>query len=224
MSQAGDAQQCKGRSASRERQVVEPGELRRFEPVSDAEVLAAIARAELHNGRENQGVLRADLAAHLGFVHSGWTTRQLRPQLDSLRSAGLLRDLRRQGLDVVGLTSAGRRALAKARSANEVGDLPESPQHRRWRHARIAAADRIDGFRRQVRTALDDARNLLDVEHADSDAWFSVAERLKTECWQLGSATYCLCEWAEPDDARADVDEVRGPRNVWQWKDAHGAE
>jgi hypothetical protein len=225
MRKAGDAQPRKrsGRSgASRGRREVEPGELRRFEPVSDGEVLAAVERAEVHNERENEGVSRADVAAHLGFVHSGWTTRQLRPQIDALRSAGLLRDLRRHGLNLLGITDAGRRTLAKYRRAGEAVELPESPQHRRWRHARIAAANRIDGFRQQVRDVLVEAGRLLDAEHTTSDAWFTVAGRLKTACWQLGSATYCVREWPEPEDARADVDEgkLRGRRNVWQWKDA----
>jgi hypothetical protein len=65
-------------------------------------------------------VLRSDLAEHLGFVHSGWTTRQLRPQLDALRSVGLLRDLRRNGIDLLGLTSTGRwqRLAVRARSGS----------------------------------------------------------------------------------------------------------
>jgi hypothetical protein len=222
-----DAQQrtgSTGAGATRGRRELEPGELRRVEPVSDAQILAAVERAELHNERQDEGVLRADLAEHLGFFHSGWTTRQLRPQLDALRAAGLLRELRRQGLNVVGITSAGRRALAQARTAGETIVLPESPQHRRWRHARSAAGERIDGFRQQVRAALDEARRLLDTEQVPSDTWFGLAGRLKTECCQLGSATYCLREWPEPDDARADVDEVLGRRNVWQWKDAAGTD
>jgi hypothetical protein len=205
--------------ASRGRREAEPGELRRFEPVSDHQVLAAVERAERHHERMDEGVSRSELAEHLGFVHNGWTTRQLRPQLDALRSAGLLCDLRRNGIDLLGLTSTGRRALAKARRDGEVGELPESPQHRKWRHARTSAAERIGGFRQQVRDALDEAGTLLDTERVSSDAWFGLAGRLKTECWQLGSATYCLQEWPEPGDARADVDEVLGCRNLWQWED-----
>lgn len=40
-----------------------------------------------------------------------------------------------------------------------------------------------------------------------SDAWFSIAERLQAACWRVGSATHCLREWREPDDARVDVDD-----------------
>lgn len=169
------------RSSQRQRDP-QANELRRFEPVSDAQVLAAIERAEVHHERQNEGILRSDLAEHLGFVHGGWTTRQLRPQLDALRSGGMLRDVRRHGLNLLGITDAGRRALTKARRAGGAGELPESPQHRRWRQAHVAAAGRIDGFRQQMRDALDEASRLLDAEQAPSDAWFILAGRLKTEC------------------------------------------
>ena len=80
--------------------------------------------------------------------------------------------------------------------------------------------ERIEGFCQQVPAALDEAGRLLDTWQGDSDVWFGLAGCLKTECWQLGSATYCLRKWPEPDDARADVDEVLGRRNVWQWEDS----
>ncbi len=118
--------------------------------------------------------------------------------------------------------------------------LPESPQPRVWRHARTLAAERIDGLRGQVRGVLEDAMGVLDADGVCSDAWFALAERLELACGQLGSATYCLSEWAEPDDASPDVDDrtepgdekidpeemggVRyrrgGRRNVWEWADA----
>jgi hypothetical protein len=60
------------------------------------------------------------------------------------------------------------------------------------------------GFASQVHDALDEAGRLLDTGQGDSDVWFGLAGRLKKGCWQLGSATYCLQEWPEPDDARAD--------------------
>jgi hypothetical protein len=223
MPTSGAKQQRTSQRSSRPRPRDSESELGRFEPVTDAQILAAVERGEVHNERENKGVLRSDLAEHLGFVHNGWTTRQLRPQLDGLRSAGLLQDLRRHGLDLLAITSDGRRALAKARCRGDAGGLPESPQHRRWRHSRAAAADRIDGFRLRVRGALDETQRLLDAEQTTSDAWFDLAERLTKECWQLGSATYCLTEWAEPEDSSADTDDgarFRGRRNVWQWEAA----
>jgi hypothetical protein len=150
---------------------------------------------------------RADIAAHLGFAHNSWTTKQLRPQIEALRAAGRIRDVRRNGLDLLALTDAGRRALEKAQVAGAVL-LPESPQHRKWRHSRTMAGDRIDGFREALRASMAEVGALLDAEQAPSDAWFEFGKRLSAECRRLGSATYCLYEWAEPDDARADVDEV----------------
>jgi hypothetical protein len=192
-------------------------DLRPFELVSDAQLLGAIDRAEVHD--EHAHASRADIAAHLGFVHNSWTTRRLRPQLDALRSAGRVRDVRRYGLNLLALTAAGRRALGKARSAGAV-ILPESPQHRIWRHSRTLAHEQIDGLRQTLRGSLAEAGALLGAERVPSDAWFDLAERLRKACWQLGSATHCLHEWPEPDDSRADTDKeawFRGRRNVWQW-------
>jgi hypothetical protein len=185
-------------------------------PVSDAQILAAIDRTEAHDLNQIPDAARWDIAAHLGFVHNSWTTRRLRPQMDALRAAGRIRDVRRLGLDLVALTSTGRRAVRKARSTGEVS-LPESQQHRKWRHSRTMAGDRIDGFREALRTSMAEVGALLDEEQAPSDAWFEFGKRLSAECRRLGSATYCLSEWAEPDDACADVDTVLGRRSVWDW-------
>jgi hypothetical protein len=101
-------------------------DLSRVEPVSDAQILAAIDRGETHDRNQIPDAARWDIAAHLGFVHDSWTTRRLRPQIDALKSAGRIRDVRRPGLDLVALTSTGRRTLRRARSAGQVS-LPESP-------------------------------------------------------------------------------------------------
>jgi len=212
-------------------------ELGRFEPVSDAIVLAAVERAERHREREGEGVMMSDIAEHLGFVHGSWTTRRLRPQIDALIAEGSLARSRSLGVVVWDLTAVGSGGLERTRRAGEVEELPEAPQHRAWRHARATAGERIDGFRAQAREALEDAAMLLDSEDAGSDAWFGIAERLRAACWRVGSATHCLREWREPDDARADVDDrcdtgddmldseelggVRyrctGRRGVWRW-------
>jgi hypothetical protein len=196
-------------------------DLTAVEPVSDVQILAAIDRAEAHDRNQIPDAGRWDVAAHLGFVHNSWTTRRLRPQIDALRTAGRIRNVRRCGLDLVALTSTGRRALRKARSAGEAA-LPESPQHRIWRHSRTVAGDRIDGFRDALRASVTELGALLDAGQTPSDAWFTVGKRLSAECKRLGSATYCLSEWAEPDDAAADVDEVLGRRNVWGWDGLYG--
>jgi hypothetical protein len=212
-------------------------ELARFEPVSDGLVLAAVERAERHREREREGVMMSDIAEHLGFVHGSWTTRRLRPQLDALIAEGSLAQSRRHGVLVWERTDDGRGRLERMRRAGEVEEMPEAPQHRAWRHARAAAGERIDGFRAQARQALEEAVRLLDAEDVPSDAWFGVAERLQAACWRVGSATHCLREWREPDDARPDVDDrcdtgddmldseelggVRyrrtGRRGVWRW-------
>jgi hypothetical protein len=134
------------------------GGLRRFEPVSDELVFAAIERAERHRGSKPSGVSLGVIVAHLGFVRSGWTTRQLRPRLDLLLVDGLLSFRRRNGLDCWGLTDAARDRLTAARQAGRVDELPESPQHRAWRCARTTAAERIDGLRAGAGAAIDEAR------------------------------------------------------------------
>jgi hypothetical protein len=194
-------------------------DLRRVEPVSDTQILAAIRRAEVHD--EQDDASRADVAAHLGFVHNSATTKRLRPQIDALKAAGRIGDVRRNGLDLLTLTTAGRHALEEAQGAGAVA-LPESPQHRKWRHSRAMAGDRIDGFREALRASMAEVGALLDSQQTSSEAWFELGRRLGAECKRLGSATYCLFEWAEPDDGRADVDEVLGRRNVWGWDNDYG--
>ena len=175
---------------------------------SDELLLAAIERAERHQGRDDQGVLLATLKEHLGLSRDGWTTRRLRPQLEELQTAGQVVRSRQHGCIVWGLTSDGRKRLEAAHKAGVIGTLPESPQHRTWREARAAAGERIDKFREELRRALNDAISLVNADsQTPSDTWFAFNERLKHACWQFGSATHCLHEWAEPDDSSADIDE-----------------
>lgn len=186
------------------------GELRRFEPVPDDVVLAATGRAEHHREREGEGATGNDILAHLGFAHSASTMRRLWRQLDALVAASALVRSDRHGLSAWALTDNGHARIARARQAGEVL-LPEAPQHRAWRHAREEAGKRIDGFLEHFRRALNEADGLLDAEHADSDTWLVLAERLRQTCWQVGSAIYCLDEWVEPDDACADIDNWQAP-------------
>lgn len=171
-------------------------------------VLAAIDRAERHRGGTGEGARMSNLAEHLGFVHGPWTARGLRLQLDALVEAGALERVKRQGLVLLVLTGKGRRRAARARRTVV---LPESPQHRAWRQTRKKAVERIDGLREDARRAVQDAGRLLDAEEADSEALFLLAVRLKEALQYLGSATYCAREWAEPDDALADIDNDRPP-------------
>jgi hypothetical protein len=155
-----------------------PSELRPFaHPVSDALVLAATERAERHRLRDEPGVMLGDVFEHMGFVYNGAATRQLRPRLDALVSAGALEQTRRRGVSLLVLTNAGRRRLARAGRQGETTELPESPQHRRWRHARSIAAERIDSYRQQLRALLVEAGALLDSgTQARSDSWFCLAK------------------------------------------------
>lgn len=118
----------------------------------------------------------------------------------------------------------GQRELASAREAGQVGELPESPQHRDWRLARDAAAEHIDGFRKLLSTALEEAATAAGAYTAPPSArWFELGERLAAAFWLVGSATYCLEEWVEPDDAHPDTDpdpgSPPGRRALTAWRD-----
>jgi DNA-binding PadR family transcriptional regulator len=184
---------------------------RRFEPVSDELVLAAIDRAERHRrGVEREWATLSELTEHLGFVRTGWTTRQLRPQLGALAADGLLAAHRRHSREVWELTKKGRQRLEAWRRGGDATELPESPQHRIWRHARTDAAERIQEIEIEVRHCVVKGLALLDTRRrVKSDSWFELGRRLDSDCRSLGSATHCLYEWAEPEDTRADVDDHR---------------
>lgn len=188
------------------------GELRRYEPISDELLLAAVDRAERHREVHSVGVSWADIVAHLGFVRTGWTTLQLRPQRDALIAGGLLAAGRRQSFDVWSLTDAGRAHLEAAHQSGPISELPEAPQHRVWRHVRANAAETLEPLRASARTSAEEGLRLLDArQRVHSDAWLLLAERLGKVYRQLGLATHCLYEWPEPDDARADIDDYKDP-------------
>jgi len=106
------------------------------------------------------------------------------------------------------ITAAGRRYLQRHRRAGNVPELPESPQHTAWREARAIAETRISDLGVALRETLIEALDLIEADPpARSDAWFELAGRLRRASWRLGSAVYCLREWAEPDDAHADIDD-----------------
>lgn len=188
-------------------------ELRPFaHPVSDALVLAAAERAERHQPRSGPGVMLGDVFAHMGFIYNGAATRQLRPRLDALLSAGALEQTRRHGIKLWVLRSTGRRRLAQARRKGEAAELPESPQHRKWRHSRTTAGEQIEGYREELRALIDEAGTLLGAGmQAHSDSWFCLAKRLPVPATNIGAAIYCLTEWPEPDDARSDIDDYSDP-------------
>ncbi len=182
-------------------------------------ILAAIERAVCHRGRDESNVALSAIKEHLGLPHNGWTTLQIRPKIEALEATGLIKQSRRSSSDVWGLTAKGRRRLNAVRS--ELA-LPESKQHRRWRDARVVAGERIDGFRVDLRGVLDEAIDLLEADpDANSATWFGFSERLRRASWLVASATYCLHEWAEPDDSAPDTDDApskqQGRRSTLDW-------
>jgi len=185
-------------------------------------VLAAIDRAVRHrHNHERAGAWISDIKHHLGLAHTGATTVWLRPVWQQLEAEGLIEQNNKGGLQRCQLTRAGRMRLEAAQA--EMGhpyQLPESPQHARWRKAHDAAAERIEDFRRALRQLIDEASRQLDTQPA-SGAWYEIAEDFEHACERMGSATYCLYEWAEPDDATADVDDAphgqAGRRDLSRW-------
>jgi ribosome-binding protein aMBF1 (putative translation factor) len=191
--------------------------------VSDVLVLAAIDRAERH--KERKGAPIWEVLGHLDIAWRTKRARHVRALLEALETSGSLERSRRHNVIVWTLTSKGRRRLSRTRSAGRVPVLPESPQHRVWRESRTLAEQRIDEFRLEVREAVEDAEELLHAAAPDlqglggpdaalglsSDVWFEVGERLQRACRRMGSASYCLWEWREPEDAHADIDDLSAP-------------
>jgi hypothetical protein len=130
----------------------------------------------------------------------------VRAQLQSLVQDGVIEQRRAHGVDVFALAPSGRRRLQGA----GLVDLPESPQHREWRNARTLATQEIQRFRASLGDALKEASALID-DTPGSDALFELAEELRAAARRLGSATYCLHEWMEPSDDRADIDDHISP-------------
>jgi len=186
---------------------------------SDALILAALERAELHHSREETGAFYPAIVAHLGLRMGPGTGRRLRPRIREMEAGGLLKTSKRLGMVLYTATPRADKLLAKARRTGELVALPESPQHRVWRESRAAAGEQIGGFREGLTTLLGEAASLLTGEAPDSEEWFVLGERLQRACSRLGSATHCMLEWAEPDEAKADVDDHRrrGRRNVRLW-------
>jgi hypothetical protein len=195
-------------------------ELGPYTEVADTLIFAAVERAVLHEQEDE--VLTSALTAHLGFRWGADTNRPLWSRLEGLRRAGLLTVIERRGEPFWSLTDVGRERLASAREAGEVDDLPESPQHRAWRHARTKAAVRVEGFRSDMYDVLQAAGDLIgQYRPLMSGECFELSERLRLASWRFASATYCLSEWLEPDDDAPDMDENPGPRPgrraTWAW-------
>jgi hypothetical protein len=187
----------------------QPSELGRFHPVPENLVLAAVERAQRHESRCGGPTPMTRIAQHLGFAPGAYTTRNMRPLLDTLVQAGALEHMRRFSRDHWALTSAGRRRLGRARGPAQQLQLPEAPQHRLWREKHTQAVQGMAEYRTRLREALEQAAAMIDDQRVDSKAWQTMTKRLEVRSELLGSAIYCAREWAEPDDAGRDVDDRR---------------
>jgi hypothetical protein len=178
----------------------------------DPRVLAAVQRASLHRHGASREAPISSILAHLSIPRRSGAARHVRRRLDALGDAGELASVRRHGVIAWAPTRQGEQRLRRLRAAGEPPVLPESPQHQAWRNARAAASAEIKRFRRSLAGLLDEAGALLSAEPtAISDAWLELGEQLRVACRLLGSATHCLYEWDEPDDALADVDRHDAP-------------
>jgi hypothetical protein len=180
-------------------------------------VLAAVDRAERHRARSSPEVPTWAVMEHVGVRPRSAQARRVRAGLDALAEAGSLERSRRHGAPAWTLTDVGRRRLGRARAAGSVPVLPEAPQHVAWRSARAAAEERVEAFTKAVGEGVLQTFFMLDGvvdgRPIGSDEWFEMAERLQRACRTLGSARYCLDEWEEPEDDRADIDTHEQPED-----------
>jgi hypothetical protein len=109
-----------------------------------------------------------------------------------------------------------------AQDRDAAGELPEAPQHRRWREARAAAHRQLPSLREELRDLLERAEALLDADLAPtSDELLALADPLREAIRRVAFATYCRNEWPEPDDTRPDLDDAAleqlGRRHYQLW-------
>lgn len=184
--------------------------------IPEGNVLAAVRRAQLHLDGD-EGVSISQIKAHLGLPHNGWTTQRLRPTLDALVAAGLLSYSWRRSKDWWAITPTGRRQASPFR------ELPESPQHRRWREAHVLAEQEGERVWTGVLAVVEEAEQFVSNPPEPtplSSAWLALGKRLEAACSRMASVTYCLHEWREPDDSKADIEPQSqwGLRNTRKWQ------
>jgi hypothetical protein len=185
--------------------------------LGDPLVLAAVRRAALHRAGAGEGAPLADIAAHLGVRRRSRQAATLRAALTKLEQRGLLTSARAHGIALWRASPRGSRRLDEALAEGDPPRLPESPQHLAWRRARTASRVEIGRLGADLRDSLARCERLLSglegppARAGDSDDWFALADRLRHDCRRVGSAWHCLREWPEPDDERADIDDLSAP-------------
>jgi len=174
-------------------------------------VLAAMERAQRHSGEGR--FLKGEVIKHLGLRRTATTRRRLWPPFEALGKEGLIVQEVAHGARYWRLTKAGEGQLAAMRRAGEVGELPSSPQRRKWRNARELAAKRIEEIKEDALKALEEANRLLSAAPGpSSEAIGELRARLWWHLERLALATYCLHEWPEPDEA------LRDPNQNPRWR------
>jgi hypothetical protein len=182
---------------------------------SDELLLAAVERAGRHRGMDAPAIPVWTILEHLDIARRSADARRVRARLDVMSDGDWLVCARRHGVPTWQLSEQGRHRLRRAARSDVGPALPESPQHRAWRNARISAGQEIERFHTDLLEQLSTATTLLAADHRPhSDTWFELAEMLSRTCRLMGSASHCLYEWPEPDDARPDVDEGVDPGDV----------
>jgi hypothetical protein len=207
---------------------------------SERLVMAALRRAVLHGRPRPAAAPLHAVLDHLAIPRRSRAAREVAATLAGLEREGLVRRERVHGVAVWAPTAAGRRRLAGRAGPMPYEELPESPQHRAWRRARLAASEELPRFAAELAAGLDEAAAMLDAlaDHdraPHSDAWLALGPRLLGQCRRLGSAWHCLHEWPEPADSRPDRDEPppgarrelralrAGRRNVALWRERGGS-
>lgn len=175
--------------------------------IPELQVLAAIDRAARHSCATSVPWYR--IVEHLGLDRYSRQVRELRETVGGLVAAEALELTRSHGGRRWSLTSKGRRRLSKASRQKDLLQLPEAPQHQKWRLAREKAAKQQRTARRELQRTLQQAHAVLADEHGDSHAWLQLSTRLQHQCARIGWIVYCLQEWAEPTDEQPDIDGHR---------------
>jgi DNA (cytosine-5)-methyltransferase 1 len=162
---------------------------------------------------------------HLDVPTRSGRARRVRVRLEALVEAGVLERCRRQGMEFWRFTPHGRQRLRDAYEAGRVPVLPESPQHRKWRDARVLAGQELERLCQELHHALGDTEGLLDAnERAHSDAWFESTARLQRACnSSAGRRTVCTSGLSPATSERTSTITATRTTRSWRRTSGHGA-